>query len=220
MEDGREVYKWATACPADLKTPAESLISGKIHNVPDETCAGCPQNWRGECRAFCIPHSTEERRHRMDRRGISYGLACLQKDVSQQPEAGKPYGTGASGQLAGGGSTMADVDIRVKQITYDNATGEVLHTKEVTEATGFEQDYPGLVAAMKKGHRITIKWDAEDRIFLIDVHPRTGKAGRYIWGFTGQGKDIDRALAHSDFTACATVVPEVRRPGKMSCQRT
>ncbi len=41
-----------------------ATIAHKIREVPDETCQGCPQNWEGECRAYEIPHSRQEREYR------------------------------------------------------------------------------------------------------------------------------------------------------------
>lgn len=37
----------------------------KIVDVADEVCEECPQAWGGECRAFLLPHSKEEREHRL-----------------------------------------------------------------------------------------------------------------------------------------------------------
>lgn len=36
-----------------------------IKDVPDEVCNGCAQLYEGECRAFQMPHSEEERQARL-----------------------------------------------------------------------------------------------------------------------------------------------------------
>ena len=40
------------------------MIEHKMRDVPDSVCQKCPQLWEGECRAFCVSHSEEERIHR------------------------------------------------------------------------------------------------------------------------------------------------------------
>jgi len=40
-------------------------VTGKIRDVPDSVCEGCPQNYQGECRAYLVPSSDEERLHRL-----------------------------------------------------------------------------------------------------------------------------------------------------------
>lgn len=39
-------------------------ISNKIFKVEDSTCEDCSQNYLGECRAFQLPQSEEERKAR------------------------------------------------------------------------------------------------------------------------------------------------------------
>jgi len=39
-------------------------VRNKIADVPDELCRECPLYWEGECRAFEIPQSDEERARR------------------------------------------------------------------------------------------------------------------------------------------------------------
>lgn len=39
-------------------------VRNKAYLVEDELCELCPQCWQGECRAFLVPHSEEERKHR------------------------------------------------------------------------------------------------------------------------------------------------------------
>jgi len=36
----------------------------KLKDVDDSVCEGCSQNWDGECRAYLMPHSDEERKSR------------------------------------------------------------------------------------------------------------------------------------------------------------
>lgn len=41
------------------------MITNKVRpGVTDETCQGCPQLWRGECRAYMVYRSDQEKRHR------------------------------------------------------------------------------------------------------------------------------------------------------------
>lgn len=81
-DDGREMYMWATACPPSTQIEAETTeVQGKIRDVPDETCLGCSQNWRHECRAFCTPHSAAEEKERREG-GNCQGLACMQEPVN------------------------------------------------------------------------------------------------------------------------------------------
>jgi len=40
-------------------------VTGKIRDVPDSVCEGCPQNYQGECRAYLVPTSDEERLQRL-----------------------------------------------------------------------------------------------------------------------------------------------------------
>jgi len=43
------------------------LIRGKIdRNCPDFICGMCPQEYKGVCRAFLIPHTEEEKRQRIE----------------------------------------------------------------------------------------------------------------------------------------------------------
>jgi len=40
------------------------MIGHKVMNVSDELCQLCAQAWQGECRAFQMPHTQEERAQR------------------------------------------------------------------------------------------------------------------------------------------------------------
>jgi len=50
---------------SETRVTPSGNIKGKIRDVPDEICKGCRQLWNGECRAFLVPQSKEEREHRM-----------------------------------------------------------------------------------------------------------------------------------------------------------
>ena len=39
-------------------------VRNKAFNVPDDTCRECSLYWNGECRAFKVPESDEERNKR------------------------------------------------------------------------------------------------------------------------------------------------------------
>ncbi len=43
-----------------------------VARTPDEVCRQCAQLWKGECRAFSVPHSQEEGRAR----STFYGMEC------------------------------------------------------------------------------------------------------------------------------------------------
>lgn len=40
------------------------MIRSKIREVDDSVCQNCSQLWKDECRAYCVPHSDEEKDHR------------------------------------------------------------------------------------------------------------------------------------------------------------
>ena len=40
-------------------------IKDKIHDVTDEVCKNCGQNYEGECRAYKQPNTAEEKGRRM-----------------------------------------------------------------------------------------------------------------------------------------------------------
>ena len=49
------------------------MIEHKIEpRTPDEVCLNCQQLYEGECRAFSVPHSREEK----EARSGPYGMEC------------------------------------------------------------------------------------------------------------------------------------------------
>ena len=63
------------------------MVLGKVANVPDSVCVGCPQNWYNECRAYLVPSSAEEADHRihLNREG------SLMNCQSRPPHIGEKY---------------------------------------------------------------------------------------------------------------------------------
>ena len=41
------------------------MIGHKVQKVPDSVCKECYQSYEDICRAFLIPHSDEEKEHRL-----------------------------------------------------------------------------------------------------------------------------------------------------------
>jgi len=58
------------------------MVKQKIYDVPDSVCEICPQNYEDECRAFQVPHSTEE--YICRNRG---GAKCILNKVQEQSKA-------------------------------------------------------------------------------------------------------------------------------------
>ncbi len=56
------------------------MIYHKIKNVPDSVCEGCGQNWQSQCRAYEMPHSEEERKHR----GEKTDLNCESRELVEK----------------------------------------------------------------------------------------------------------------------------------------
>ncbi len=42
------------------------IVSNKVSKVENEVCQGCCQNYEGECRAYCLPHSKKEEDYRKE----------------------------------------------------------------------------------------------------------------------------------------------------------
>jgi len=63
------------------------VVLGKVANVPDSVCAGCPQNWHDECRAYLVPSSADETDQRIHLNREGSFMNCQQR----HPQIGEKY---------------------------------------------------------------------------------------------------------------------------------
>ena len=59
-----------------------AVVSNKVlPETRDGVCLTCSQCWEAQCRAYCLPHSEEERAHRL-KDGRRHVLRCLSLDAA------------------------------------------------------------------------------------------------------------------------------------------
>ena len=74
-----------------------AILHKVAEGVPDSICQQCSQCYEGSCRAYSMPHSTEEQQARLN----GYGMECDPKHIKDRrtKRYGLKYRTDYNGRM-------------------------------------------------------------------------------------------------------------------------